>query len=381
MPYLNKLFLLLILAASCTETQPAIDEVTSLRINLSSPVSTGSHDARLPDADTMVTFDVSAIDADGNVAVDFNNDVNIHVHFLGSLTPDTKGAPFVVLPMQNGVSAQQTIQLPAVFGATYIWAEDSEDGDNATFAVGTSEKLWYRDPFLRDISQPLDETALDALENAPLQSKQVIISNSRHGDNGKLVVTGVYAQGYTVSDVDCTTLPCTSDDYDHLFIFSFSRADDENGSPIRIGQLMSEISGGISDFNGLTEMNFPESKVRNLPIDESAIPAPALVEQSWFTNEILFERAEGGLVAIENAEVCPLDDAFTIFGQWRLNLGSGCGNDSVSVISAGQVPSIDPTTFVGQTLPRVVGTLRPVNIGSFNVWIIHPRFAEDVQLN
>ena len=38
----------------------------------------------------------------------------------------------------------------------------------------------------------------------------------------------------------------------------------------------------------------------------------------------------------------------------------------------------DPAAAVGQTLPRVVGILRPVNIGSFNVWIIYPRAMSDL---
>jgi hypothetical protein len=37
-------------------------------------------------------------------------------------------------------------------------------------------------------------------------------------------------------------------------------------------------------------------------------------------------------------------------------------------------------TLVGKTLPRVVGTLRPVNIGTFNVWIVYPRSAADLTL-
>ena len=41
-----------------------------------------------------------------------------------------------------------------------------------------------------------------------------------------------------------------------------------------------------------------------------------------------------------------------------------------------RVPT-DPMTLVGKTLTKVVGTLRPVNIGTFNVWIVYPRSAAD----
>ena len=36
--------------------------------------------------------------------------------------------------------------------------------------------------------------------------------------------------------------------------------------------------------------------------------------------------------------------------------------------------------FPGMTVTRVVGVLRPVNIGSFNVWIIYPRDSADLTL-
>ena len=41
---------------------------------------------------------------------------------------------------------------------------------------------------------------------------------------------------------------------------------------------------------------------------------------------------------------------------------------------------LDPTTLVGKKLPKVIGILRPLNIGSFNVWIIFPRSAADLTL-
>ena len=44
------------------------------------------------------------------------------------------------------------------------------------------------------------------------------------------------------------------------------------------------------------------------------------------------------------------------------------------------VPGDTITGIVGRTLPRVVGVLRPVNIGSFNVWIIYPRSTADLTL-
>ena len=51
----------------------------------------------------------------------------------------------------------------------------------------------------------------------------------------------------------------------------------------------------------------------------------------------------------------------------------------LNLITAGTDFTTDPHTLVGKTLPKVVGIVRPVNIGSFNVWIVYPRGKDDLQ--
>jgi hypothetical protein len=82
---------------------------------------------------------------------------------------------------------------------------------------------------------------------------------------------------------------------------------------------------------------------------------------------------------VQDAQVCPLDRDYEIYAQWKLDVGRGC-RDAINVISEGKVDGFDPGDFVGQPLPEVVGVLLPVNIGSFHVWIIYPRDADDVTL-
>ena len=60
--------------------------------------------------------------------------------------------------------------------------------------------------------------------------------------------------------------------------------------------------------------------------------------------------------------------------------GTPGSKNLINVITAGTVSSVDPATLVGMTLPKVIGVLRPVNIGTFNVWIIYPRSAADLVL-
>ena len=68
----------------------------------------------------------------------------------------------------------------------------------------------------------------------------------------------------------------------------------------------------------------------------------------------------------------------------KLDVGKGCdgAGNVVSVVTKGQVSDFDPAEHIGETLPRVVGTLRPVNTsaGGFNVWILYPRSIDDLEL-
>ena len=155
------------------------------------------------------------------------------------------------------------------------------------------------------------------------------------------------------------------------------------GFTIFAGQFVDSIGGAISEFNGLTEVGFPTTTAANTDDNSASLPEPALIQANFLTSQTIeLERLEAALVAVEGATLCPLGEAFETFGQWSLDVGNGCDtSDSVAAISAGVVPEFDPTQFVGQVFPRVVGTLRPVNIDTgFNVWIIHPRSMSDISL-
>ncbi len=367
----------------CVEHLPPLDEITSLRVELLMPTDPGAADRRLAGTVTSAQIQVSAIDSRGQPA-DLDGPVKVYVQFLGTLTPELgAAAPLTTVMLTDGVSAPTTVNLPPVFGPTVLWVEDDRDG--GTYPTGTSPILWFRDPFISDISTPEDEMALDALESSPLELKQVTVSGSRHGALGRLVVTGTYAQGYSLSDVLCAdingTPPCTAGPYDHILIFSFSRPKDEQGRAINAGQFTNGFAGGVQEFNGLTEIGFPQSFVEEptpVSVDEARIPAPVVIQSSWLTNIIEFEKNETGLVQINNGTVCPIDDDYATYKQWKVDVGSGCGRP-INVITTG-VSEFDPTTHEGMPITRVVGVLRPVNIGTFNVWIIYPRTGADLTL-
>ncbi len=374
-------------SGACVETRDPITGTQSLRVDLKS--SAGTQASRLPDAARTVMFDVTAIDAENHVDTSYTNQLQVYVNFLGTLTPYLGGTALATVNMNAGVATNVSVMLPPVFGPATLFLDDGAD-DKPTYAVGASSTLWFRDPFIQDIQKPANEMALDALTRSPLESKQVTVDASRYGANGRLVVTSVFAQGYTVSDVQCAAggaPPCTAGDYDHKMVFSFSAARDDQGRLIKEGQTIQGFAGGVSEFNGLTEIGFPQTfnGVDTVDVNPARMPAPAVFDSTWFTNLYMFERNEAAPIAINGAKVCNLDADYDTYKQWKIDpagVGGDCkGNKKVfNVITNGIVPGATVMGLVGRTLPKIVGVLRPVNIGSFNVWIIYPRSMADLTL-
>jgi len=395
---------------ACTDTRDPLTGTQSLEVQVVSPADYGDVNNRLPDTQRTLVVNLTAKDAEGQVDTSFAGDIRVYAQFLGTLTPDLAQQPLVTIPVANGVAMNQTIMLPpSVFGATTVWF-DNGTGVGPEYqhgaVTGTSPTLWYRDPFISDLQRPRDETALDALSITPLTDKQIRVGSSRYGARGALVITSTFAQGYTVSDVECATggamptPPCTTQDYDHVMVFTFSAPRDQFGHSLQVGEVIAAFNGGLSEFNGLTEVGFPRTFTHATDrdvepvIDQRLLPAPVRFDPAWFgplsnpSGRINFERNEAGAIEIVNAKVCPVDDGpegvYTQYKQWTIDpsaAGDQCGTSNVlNLITAGTDFTTDPRTLVGQTLPRVVGIVRPVNIGSFNVWILYPRGKDDLTL-
>jgi hypothetical protein len=390
--------LALVLVTACTDTQPAISGTTSLAVTLVSP-DPGDVDHRIAATQTTVVVNIQAIDANGKPDTTYNKQVPVYAHFLGTLTPyldvptGLSMIPASMTPPVNiisGVANNVTIKLPPVFGPTTIWFDDDPDA-GATYAAGVSPTLWYRDPFIADIQTPSSETAVDTYSAAPLDGKNVAVNTSKHGANGLMVVTSVFAQGYTVADVACganMTPPCIADDYDYVEVFSYSAPVDQDAQFLTEGQVIAGFAGGVTEFDGLTEIGFPQTFVAGTPVINKALEPPTVVmDPTWFnTNKILFERNEAGAIEVDNAVVCPLDADYVTYKQWKVDpAGVGdaaaCGGKNLINLITSGVSTVDPGTLVGKKVPRIVGILRPINIGSFNVWIIYPRSDADLTVN
>jgi hypothetical protein len=392
-----------VLLAGCVETKDPITGTQSIQVAITAPTSVGSVDVRLPDSQRTVTVNLTALDADGNLDTSFTSEIRVYAQFLGTLTPDldTAPAPGTLQPIQmtNGVAMGAQVTIPdAVLGPTTLWFDNGSGyGDRYEHGqvTGTSPTLWFRDPYIADLQTPRDEMAVDALSLTPLTDKQIAVSDSRYGENGRMVITSTFAQGYTVSDVQCGAggaPPCTAQAYDHVMVFTFSAPRDQEGRTLEVGDVIEQFNGGLSEFNGLTEVGFPRTIVPQQPENNPArLPAPVTLDPAtWFgplstgNGIINFERNEAGAIEILNAKVCPLDDEYTTYKQWKLDpagaSGTCTGNKLINVITQGSDFTTDPGTLVGRVLPSVVGILRPVNIGSFNVWIIFPRGSSDIRL-
>ena len=386
----------LALAFGCTTMNPETAS-TQLKVTIVSPADPGDINNRLDGSGSgnPVTINVQAFDEndqpeDGQMGhADYNGTLGVFTHFLGTLSPYLTGSPLTTIHMVHGVAMNQSFTLPPVYGPTTIWLDDDSSPDTE-FVAGTSGTLWFRDPFTADLQRPANEMSINALDIAPLDNKNVAVNASQFGSNGRLVVTSVYSQGYTVADVDCQdangTPPCAATDYGYMDVFSYSAAQDQRLRYIVEGQVIDGYAGGVSEFDGLTELGFPQSFVNEdtVDINPAREPPPVVFDPSWFGNDIMFERNESGMIEVDNTVVCPLDSDYTTYNEWKIDpSGQGtaavCGEDSeiIIVVTAGTV-DLDPGTLVGKPLPRIVGNLRPINIGSFNAWIIYPRSMADI---
>jgi hypothetical protein len=384
----------------CVTEKPGLGGTTSFAVEVLSPETLGTSEARLSDTQRTVRLSVTALDEMGAPDTAFSRPVDVYTQFLGTLTPRRGGSP---LPRTVGLvagSASAELSLPEAFGETFLWVEDAR-GDEASYATGASSALWFREPFLDDVSRPTDESAVDALARSPLEGKQVNVVASRFGAKGVLVVTGVFSQWYALSDVDCTSTPCVPTPYGHLVVFTFNRARADDGTSIRLGHLLARVSGGVVEFNGLTELGFPRTElarneggaVRN----EALLPEPVTVKPSWLTGTgeggpINLERLEGGLVAIENGTVCATSKDDVKYTQWTLDVGHGCGDETgIHLTTAGNkgaVPEFDVPPK-GTKIKRVVGILSPLNFllerggqpDPKNLFLVLPRRLSDLTVH
>ena len=207
--------------------------------------------------------------------------------------------------------------------------------------------------------RPTDETALDALRASPLEHKQVDVDASRYGANGRLVVTSVFAQGYTVvrrrAAAPTARRRAPTGDYDHEMVFSFSAPRDEQRlTSSRRARSIDGFAGGVSRVQRPHRDRLPADvrrrrRTATATLDEPGAHAGAGDARRDVAHEQDHVRAQRGRRRSRstNGEGLPLDDDYTTYKQWKIDPagdGGDCtGNQNViNVISTGVVADSIP---------------------------------------
>ena len=243
----------------------------------------------------------------------------------------------------------------------------------------------------------------EALFRSPLEDKQVTVNASQAtARTAGSIVTSVFAQGYTVSDVHVRRerhaavhrrrATTTS------MVFSFSRAARSGlGAVLEVGQVIDGFAGGRLRVQRPHRDRLPAdvrrpddaatSNPARLPAPRAVRPDVVRCRSAIRCGRINFEKQRGRRRSRSiNGDGVPARRGLrrrTSSGSSIRRVAGDCGtcDDRHQRDHDRRDLRARPATLVGKTgCTRVVGVLRPVSIGSFNVWIIYPRSAADVTL-
>lgn len=256
------LVLLAAVLGACSERIPRdTTKLASFGVKLRSPA--GSPDSPLPFSvreDTTFVIDVEARDARGLPLPTYNGQIAVSV-VPGEIVAVAPAEP----QLSSGVREGIEVTVRKSFGPTNLWVED-RSGQNP-FAVGVSPTIWFQNPRIWDIQQPLTRG------DSPLAGSVVSV------DRGKNVVVHVSNAGFYV--VDTTVDPCSADrdaqnrcpagatccpigircdlargrcrdDFKTIFAFNFNRPEG-----LLRGDVLRRFGGSVSEFLGFTELGFP----------------------------------------------------------------------------------------------------------------------------
>ena len=377
---------ILLLLAACSETKgPVRSGPQSIRIDLKSPTGTRTQ----PLTSRTVMFDVTVLGPDGKV-YDIDRDLALYTWFLGTLgrsfgtdVSQRCANPADTVHVTHGVAPNVSVTLPPVFGPTQIWIEDCNQ-PSPSYAVGATAQMWFPFPTMADVQQPRVDPACDPIitlfANSQLEGKQLAID---HSPTGKLVVTGKFAQFYTVTD---TGLP----NFHSMEIYSFG------APPVDVGDVLEgqTLTGSITEFNGMTELNFPLATVIS---HSEPLPPPTVITiddlnyGSDMTKALKLEGLEAAIVELHDACVCPPGADYATFQQWPVAFKNpatmmyNCGRTySLGVVTAGQVAGWDPPkeghhlSAIRGVLVNIAGCASRTSGNPYSFFILHPRDGNDL---
>jgi hypothetical protein len=277
-----------------------------------------------------------------------------------------------------------------------------------SFAVGAAGPVHLLEPNVADLNRA------DSLVFSPFDKQFVEVKR------GNMVVTAVQITGFYVTDT-CTTPgyqgsgneACGADDkaqreeFNHLFVYTFNRPDE-----LFVGDRVTNVSGPISEFNGLTELTFP---LWEIDFDRSPQPIPEPVDLNskivdrfpWLVADrgacrraagdptmlalvdcdLAMERVEAARIRVRVRSVVPIvpgsreESNFERFGQWPVIVDDGSRDGrTFQMITRENIPFFDPRRVGGRAIDQpVTGNLRQIAFDdrSEPIWIVEPRDPSD----
>jgi hypothetical protein len=130
-----------------------------------------------------------------------------------------------------------------------VAGDDTETGGSG--ATGASPPLYFTKPRINDIQRPAE----DKDETSPLDGHRVTV------DRGWLLVTQVGTNGMYITDYEGATWDASANKwqlraqdlaYDSIFVFNYSQP-----LNLQAGDCLVSIDGGVMEFYGYTELQFP----------------------------------------------------------------------------------------------------------------------------
>ncbi|RMG16565.1 MAG: hypothetical protein D6729_10625 [Deltaproteobacteria bacterium] len=407
--------LAVLLLAACVEQRGLEERLASFRVNTTS--ARGSAESPIPFPESPLPIDVTivAISNKGRKMSEFNGEVAVFA--TPGRAHDDRFA-LVRVPLVAG-EGSASLFLSKVYGKTYVCVEDRYRGPESTYAVGCSPTFYVDMPAIAQMQRTEDVTT------SPLTGSFIEI---RKGD---LIVTGVFAEGFFVQDLEAEPDPMRPGTWGGLFVYSFSFPDG-----LSMGDRVSSIIGTVQEFTGTTQLVFPSWTRVMAPKRLEDLPAPVEITSELCAatgmgdnglmcgqqDNLDLESLESSVVVVRRVRtpttwvdcdfnkdgdvpnydpncsdgdertvcreiackaMCNLDptcselSGYETYGQWAVTLDEGAG-PKINVLTREGVPEFDPLDPANQgILIDVSGNLRH-SLPARPRWVVLARTPEDL---
>ncbi|RLB57180.1 MAG: hypothetical protein DRI34_08045 [Deltaproteobacteria bacterium] len=273
-----------VLATACTEKLRLEPGLGGFDVTITVSGSGGDGSAAspfdIPGGEVTVHYSATAYDVHGQ-PLDFTGPVGVQAApgQIVSVNPDP--------PRFSEGRAEGEVSVRKVFGRFTLWLQDVQlvPGDvveggskplqllrrEGSFAAGTSNAVFFRRPRLYEIQYAPWLEQEENIDSSVLHDMFVDI-DCRADDpagpfqdgHGQLVVTGIFNEGFFVSDL------AGDGAFNHLYVYNYSYPDD-----VEVGDRLDRLVGSSQDFSGCTQISFPSWQ---RAVDERLDPEPFRID-------------------------------------------------------------------------------------------------------